>query len=408
MANASSLNRLETKAKKRQIFIEYLQKEASIGHYPTYNELSELFHINLRTVFPSIIDAYHQAGVAYVRDPNPFIKYEKERKLTVISVKLFRKMGYKIERISIGPSTKGGPDILIRNPGGSIIPVEIKGYHKFGSIGGYGHHTPYSHYFGMEMEQLLSYMSAYSAKTGYLVTSTDRNNLCNPDPRVKIFFSNDLRHLLIRYGMHDELKNLEWVRNTYTSYSKRSRIELTKNRIKKYCKMALAQGKYTSRRTLQGALRINLKSYFGSMKDVYAEIGVDANSLPNHRMGGQADKSVMKDRILVYVKSMSKKGIKATYKEIQRTFGCLPKLYFPGGIREIYDRAGVQYDRIAVSKTPEERRAIRSRILSYIRENASKGKHIGWTEINKELRVGLGNYFKTLNDAYRAAGVTLE
>jgi len=37
------------------------------------------------------------------REPNQFLKYEKEKKLTSISVKVFRKIGYTIEKVSIGP-----------------------------------------------------------------------------------------------------------------------------------------------------------------------------------------------------------------------------------------------------------------------------------------------------------------
>jgi hypothetical protein len=38
-------------------------------------EIEEKFHTNMRTHFSGILDAYEQAGIAYKRDPNPFLNY---------------------------------------------------------------------------------------------------------------------------------------------------------------------------------------------------------------------------------------------------------------------------------------------------------------------------------------------
>jgi len=59
---------------KKQI-LEYIRTNVAKGHYPTFMEIEEKFHTNMRTHFSGILDAYEQAGIAYKRDPNPFLNY---------------------------------------------------------------------------------------------------------------------------------------------------------------------------------------------------------------------------------------------------------------------------------------------------------------------------------------------
>ena len=117
---------------KKQI-LEFIVTNVAKEHYPTFMEIEEKFHTNMRTHFLGILDAYEQAGVAYKRVPNPFLNYEKEKKLTAISVRILRRMGYLIEKTSIGPQGSG-PDIILTNKNQELIPVEIKAYHRFGKI----------------------------------------------------------------------------------------------------------------------------------------------------------------------------------------------------------------------------------------------------------------------------------
>ncbi|MBU0532886.1 restriction endonuclease [Candidatus Micrarchaeota archaeon] len=398
------LTKEEVEIRRRKI-LSYVQAEASKGHYPTYDELAEHFHFNLRFLFPTIIGLYDEAGVPYNRDPNPFTKYEKEQKLASICVKLFVAMGYHIEKISIGPSTMGGPDLIVRDASGHLIPLEIKAYHKFGRLGTSSGFCKYSHYFGNEMKQLVCYMESMGAKNGYLITSTNRNSIKNPDPRVQILCGNNLSELLMSYNLIEELEDLEWIRNTYTSTTKEQKLKEVRDSIITHCKQKFERGRYVPRKQIQNLFGINIKTYFKNMNELYCRICATPNDIPNHRMGGNSNKTHIRERILSYVRSEIAHKRTPTYKEIQKKFHCLPKLYFPGGIREIYRLVGVTYDRTVVSKTPEEKERTRQKILSFIRLNAIKGKRVGWRDINLQLGVGFGNYFRNLKQAYREAGI---
>lgn len=117
----------KSKSRLREAILRYIQSEARKGRYPTYMEIEEKFHINIRTHFSGIREAYWLANVPYKREPNQFLKYEKEKKLTDISIRIFRELGYGIEKVSIGPRGSG-PDIILKNKNGDLILAEIKAY----------------------------------------------------------------------------------------------------------------------------------------------------------------------------------------------------------------------------------------------------------------------------------------
>jgi hypothetical protein len=175
----------ESKQQLKKQILEYIKTSSRTGHYPTFMEIEEKFRTNIRTHFSGILDACEQAGTAYKRDPNPFLKYEKEQKLPEISVKILSRMGYFIEKISIGPRGSG-PDIIVKNSNQKLIPVEIKAYHRFGKIK--NQPDKFSKYLGNEVAQLLEYQKRMENPYGYLITSTDRKSFHQTDNRVKVLF----------------------------------------------------------------------------------------------------------------------------------------------------------------------------------------------------------------------------
>ncbi len=126
--------RLRDKKNLQKAIIRYIQSQVKNGFYPTYDEIREKFQTNIRNSM-SIRKLYQLARVKYKRDPNPFLRYKKERILAQITKKIFSKLGYKIKGISIGPSKPKGPDLIIEDKEKRLIPVEIKAYQKFGKIG---------------------------------------------------------------------------------------------------------------------------------------------------------------------------------------------------------------------------------------------------------------------------------
>jgi len=403
----SMTTNITTKSKrllKKEIF-EYIRLEAAKGHYPTFMEIEVKFRTNMRTHFSSIREAYWLADVPYKREPNPFIKYKKERKLACISVKIFQKMGYMIEKISIGPRGSG-PDIILKNRTGDLIPAEIKAYQKFGKIKD-KQGDRFSRYFTNEIAQLLKYEAQLRSPYGYLVTSTNRKTFQHPDQKIRILFSKDIRKLLIEYGMERELRTLDWIRETTSLAEKEEKIKTMQIEIVNFVKKELEKGKYVSRRKIQAKFKTDLRSYFKSMKDVYQAAGVDPYSLSHARMGGQIDKEILKKRIVRYVRRKAREGNYPTYKEIQRKFQCLPKLFFPGGIREIYELAGISYIKKFATKTPKEKKEMRQKIVNYIKTEAEKGHFPTWRNIQNKFRINILYYFRGMREIYAISGVKL-
>jgi hypothetical protein len=389
---------------KKQI-LEYIRTNVAKGHYPTFMEIEEKFHTNMRTHFSGILDAYEQAGIAYKRDPNPFLNYEKEKKLTRISVKILRKMGYLIEKVSIGPQGSG-PDIILKNRNQELIPVEIKAYHRFGKIKDQ-QPDKYSEYLRNEVAQLLEYERRLKSPYGYLITSTDRKKLGQTDPKIRILFSKDLKKLLIEYQMENELKTIDWIRETTSSTETEEKIKTMRNMIILFVKKEIEEGKYVNKLEIQAKFKIDLRSYFKSTKEIYHIIGVDPYTLAHARMGGQIDKNILKKRIIEYVGRKYKEGNQPTYKEIQKTLQCLPKSFFPGGIREIYELAGISYASKFANKSPEEKKEMQQKIVNYVKAEANKGHFPTWRDLQNEFRINISYYFEGMREIYLASNLHL-
>jgi hypothetical protein len=389
----------------KEEILEYIRAEVAKGHYPTFMEIEEKFRTNMRTHFSGIRDAYELAGIPYKREPNLFLKYEKEEKLTAISVKIFRKMGYLIEKTSIGPQGSG-PDIILKNKNEELIPVEIKAYHRFGKIKE-KQSDKFSKYFRNEIAQLLEYGMQLKSPYGYLVTSTDKKTFQHTNPRIRVLFSKDIKKLLIEYGMKNELNTLDWIREKASLTETEEKIKAIRNAIVAFVKKEIEDGKYVNKREIQAKFKIDVRSYFKSMKDLYQAVGVDPYILFHARMGGQIDKNILKKRILEYVRRKSKEGNQPTYREIQRTFQCLPKPFFLGGIREIYESAGIPYARKFATKTSEEKKEMQRKIVNYVKTKAKKGYFPTWRDLQNEFRINILHYFRGMQEIYTTSGVNL-
>jgi len=174
-----------------------------------------------------------------------------------------------------------------------------------------------------------------------------------------------------------------------------------------FVKKELEKGKYVGKRQIQANLKIDLRSYYKSMKELYQAVGVDPYSLSHARMGGQIDKEILKKRIVRYVRRKAREDNHPTYKEIQRRFQCLPKAFFRGGIREIYELAWIRYNRKFATKTPKEKDEMKKKIFDYIRTEAQKGYFPTWRDIQNKFRTNILHYFRGIREIYALAGVKL-
>ena len=390
--------RLRDRKELKEQILNYIRIKVRQGFYPTYNEISEIFHTNIEG---SIRKLYRLAEIEYKRDPNPFLRYKKEKKLADIVSKLFLKLGYKIKSISIGPSKPNGADIIVEDEQRRLIPVEIKAFQKFGKIG----QAENSPYIRNEILQLKRYIKLLKAPYGYLVTSTDRKTFKNLPLNIKILFGKDLKQLLLQFKMPKELKDLEWIRNSSISYGKEEIYKKIHDRILRYVKKKLNEGKYVPRHEIFQRFRVNPDSYFPSgTREIYKQLNMDPELISNYRMSRNFDKEKFKKRIITFVKEEIKKGHFPTHKEIQRKFRCLIKLHFPGGIREMAKLAGIKYNRKFASKTPEEKELIRQKIIGYAIQKLRNGFYPGYRDVESKFRINFQYYFNNPEELYQKAG----
>jgi hypothetical protein len=279
--------------------------------------------------------------------------------------------------------------------------VEIKAFQKFGKIG----HAENSPYFRNEFLQLKKYIKNLHAPYGYLVTSTDRKAFKNLPPDIKILFGKDLKKLLSQFKMYKELKDLDWIRNSSISYEKEKMYREIHDKILEYVRKKWRESKYVSRKEIFKKFRVNPDSYFSrGTKQIYEEIGLNPELIPNYRMSRNFNKERFKQRIITFVKEENKKGHLPTYKEIQRKFNCLPKLYFPGGIRDIAKLSGIKYNRKFAAKTPEEKELLRQKIIKYAKEKLRSRFYPTYQDVESKFHINFRYYFKNPDELYQKAG----
>lgn len=221
---------------------------------------------------------------------------------------------------------------------------------------------------------------------------------------IKLLYGKDIANLLQKFHLKKELKQLEWIRYSNVSTKKERHVEMFRKKILTFVRRNLIEEKYVGKREIEKRFGINYKTYFRSMKDIYQKFNVDISQLPRARMGGNIDKKVMRKRILDFCRKEIKKGHYPTYKEIQKTFGCLPKLFFPWGIREIFKQLNIEYNRKFASKTPEEKEKIKREVINFVRGNSKKGIATSWRDIRNKFHIGVYNYFQSMKDIYEQAG----
>lgn len=399
-ANVPLAGGLRDRKELKEKILNYIRAKTKQGFYPTHDEINGKFCTNIQV---SIKELYKQAGVEYKRDPNPFLRYKKEKKLVDIALKLFPKLGYKIKRISIGPSRPSGADIIIEDQNTNLIPVEIKAYQKFGKIG----QAENSPYIRSEFSQLKKYIKTLHSSYGYLVTSTDRKAFKEIPPDIKILFGKDLKKLLFPFKMYKELKDLEWIRNSSISYGKEETYKKIRNKILKYTAEKLKKGKYVSRREIFKRFKVNPDSYFrGGTTGMYKQLNIDPELIPNYRMSRNFNKEKFRKRIINFVKKEIQEGHFPTHKAIQRKFRCLVKLHFPGGIREIAGLVGIKYNRKFANKTPGEKEVIRQKIIEYAIKKLQIGFYPGYRDIESKFHINFQYYFRNPEELYQKAGYT--
>jgi len=108
------------------------------------------------------------------------------------------------------------------------------------------------------------------------------------------------------------------------------------------------------------------------------------------------EKEAIKKEILNFVKKETKNGNFPTYMKLSVQFKRNPENYFNGGMKEIYQCAGV--------KTKKE--VIEEKILNYVRSSVKNHHFPSYDEINNVLHTNLDTYFTSIVDIYEKAEVS--
>ncbi len=129
-------------------------------------------------------------------------------------------------------------------------------------------------------------------------------------------------------------------------------------------------------------------------------------------------KNLVKKRLLNFVKDEISKGRYPGRIELEKRFHIDIRSYFPFAIREVYESVGVDYKtvkeeivknrvKLAVQKRrrfPDKEQG-RKAICRYIRYNVKRGFYPRYTDVDRHLKINVISYFRTLREAYEAAGI---
>ena len=242
--------------------INYLKKEASNGHYPGRHEIQEKLGIWFYSYFDDIKRLYVLANIDISKLKfNPFIGSEKEKRLTKIASALLSRMDFTI----IETYRRDGADILVRDNDNNLIPVELKAYHRNNNL-------PISNIFSKkyenEIKQLEDYIRACKSPYGILITTTDRIRAKIPH-NIRIISGTKLISLLEEHKLSKNIPIIEWIRNTYSSFDRKVHENKIKKGIAKYVRNSVSRGRYPSMRDIERKFRINIRTYFENVPEIY-------------------------------------------------------------------------------------------------------------------------------------------
>jgi hypothetical protein len=125
-------------------------------------------------------------------------------------------------------------------------------------------------------------------------------------------------------------------------------------------------------------------------KKIWWKLGI-YDPIENKRL----EKETIKKEILNFVKKEAENSYFPTYAKLCTQFKRDPENYFKGGMKEIYQCAGV--------KTKKE--VMREKILDYVRSSVRNNHFPSYDEINKTFHLNLDTYFISIVDVYKKAGL---
>lgn len=120
----------ELSIRKNKI-IRFIKEKTRKGYYPSVPLIQKELNLSFYKYFKNVEDAYEKADIDYQRVCPTTLGKKKERLLTKVIIKLFKEMGYKIERVSIYDENflNRGADLEVRDGHGNFMLVELSLIH---------------------------------------------------------------------------------------------------------------------------------------------------------------------------------------------------------------------------------------------------------------------------------------
>jgi len=128
--------------------------------------------------------------------------------------------------------------------------------------------------------------------------------------------------------------------NNLGSKSKIKYRQEMKRKIIKYSTEQLKIGRYVTKRELQKKFHINFYSYYKNIITLYKSLRIDV--LENQHLRHDDEiKNMIKYKMIEFVKENVRIGKKPTVEDIKRNFKSGIEAYFPNGIFQLYNEAGI-------------------------------------------------------------------
>lgn len=255
---------------------KYIKGEYYRNNFPTRKDIEKELSINFKSYFLSIKEAYDYAKI---EKPSVLsqLMLEKERKLTMVMIKLLPKLGYEIIQINALPfkENNAGADIIVKDKKGNIIPIELKAYHRNTSLPNNIRKLDKSE---DEISQLQRYIHTLNSKEGILVTTTNNIRNIHIPPNIKLVKARDLVKMMEMNNLSEHISNISWIRNNHATSNKRKYINKIKREIIDFVLNRNEKGHFPKRIEIERGMNIDVRTYFpGGIKEIYAEANMNSS-----------------------------------------------------------------------------------------------------------------------------------
>lgn len=290
----------------RKDLLNYLKNEVKKGHYPSRRFIEQKFKLRLDTYFRSIKEFYLQAGIKYIQKNSQDLKGNK----ALIFTKLIADVLYKLDLsiLEINDIHEQGVDMVALDTNERLIGVELKAFNKYEPIK------------KKNVEQLQQFLKQGFHEIILMTTTSKIESKISGVSGISIKLYEDVLPLL----SNDQIEKIQYIRDSSVHEETDEKVR-KKKLIVDYLKENLIKGREVYVHDINKALKLDTRSYFKSVLDIYKE----ANIIPPlNKIGGRRNPKLDQclfraaiENILTYMKKEISSGHYPSGKDIRKEFG---------------------------------------------------------------------------------------